>query len=490
MEASSARPCPACLLPRLTLAVAVCLAGPMAARAVVENGYLVVRCAPSPNGDTLAYESSSRSALDARCRYTNTTPTGVQVTSYAIGATRLAAGSKITPTANASVAVVMAPAGAETPNDSLYANAAGGVSYYLKINVRGGVQPPAFTPPLPVHVVATVSAKAGKSGDASARVVFSSAVIATTGDLLFGQSNAMTGEAHSDIAPGQQKLVSSGAACGAGAYIHPQNAQPVDDCNARADPTFEFDQELFDQRWGSQSFPIADYYEIEYSPNLATAYDLADDWSDAANPNGAWSLREGANLLPHVDGWEPESFTAPQPAWARSAGDDTRQPSWMQMVAPFPPEHDWQEGDVVVHTADDVGGVGAGPARVVWTSPTHGTINVHGGLWMGRELGSASHWEISLDGVPLTGGDLSSGDAYDRANPFDFATGSGGDTALRDVAVAPGAELALTLTRTTQSGDYVGVDLGVDVLPEPSASALLGASVLTLFAIRARRTPR
>ena len=33
-------------------------------------------------------------------------------------------------------------------------------------------------------------------------------------------------------------------------------------------------------------------------------YDLATDWSDTNNPNGAWIYREGTNALPHVAAWQ------------------------------------------------------------------------------------------------------------------------------------------------------------------------------------------
>jgi len=38
---------------------------------------------------------------------------------------------------------------------------------------------------------------------------------------------------------------------------------------AVADPVFTFDQATFDKEMGSDTFPLADYYKFEYSPNLA-----------------------------------------------------------------------------------------------------------------------------------------------------------------------------------------------------------------------------
>ncbi len=36
---------------------------------------------------------------------------------------------------------------------------------------------------------------------------------------------------------------------------------------ATVDPTFRFDQAAFDATYGSNSFPLADYYSLDFSPN-------------------------------------------------------------------------------------------------------------------------------------------------------------------------------------------------------------------------------
>jgi len=36
----------------------------------------------------------------------------------------------------------------------------------------------------------------------------------------------------------------------------------------------------------------------------ATIYDLNADWSDAINPNGVWTYRQGTTALPHVNAWQ------------------------------------------------------------------------------------------------------------------------------------------------------------------------------------------
>ena len=55
--------------------------------------------------------------------------------------------------------------------------------------------------------------------------------------------------------------------------------------------------------------------------NAYTIADLATDWSDVSNPNGAWQYREGTIDLAHFPNWLPGG-TAGQPAWA--GGNNTR----------------------------------------------------------------------------------------------------------------------------------------------------------------------
>jgi hypothetical protein len=209
-------------------------------------------------------------------------------------------------------------------------------------------------------------------------------------------------------------------------------------------------------------------------------YDLQTDWSDISNPNGAWAYREGNNLLPHVADWQglEGDFTGVQPAWARNATGTSNLPAWFKIASPAAVVHDWELGDIVVHTTDTSNGIGSGLANVIWTSPADGTIDVSGSVWMGRNIGRSNHWDLSLNGISITSGDIFSGDAFDRASPFSFAAGTGGAAALSDVMVAAGDVLKLELTKTSNFGDYVGVNFTVvaTLIPEPSSLVLAAAA--------------
>jgi hypothetical protein len=213
-------------------------------------------------------------------------------------------------------------------------------------------------------------------------------------------------------------------------------------------------------------------------------YDLKTQWSDAANPNGVWTYREGPNALPHVASWQSTlgGYTSAQPGWARSENGSDRIPFWHKSLGFENFAHDYQAGDIVVHTQDDSSGVGQGPANVIWTSPdATPAAAVTGGVWMGRDIGRSDHWALFKNSTLLTEGDIASGDAFSRAVPFNFAAGSGGAAAVNNIPIVAGDKLELRLTRTSAAGDFVGVNFTVTTgVPEPGAAgaALFGSLLL------------
>jgi hypothetical protein len=215
-------------------------------------------------------------------------------------------------------------------------------------------------------------------------------------------------------------------------------------------------------RW--KAFSIA--FQLAASAALATTYNLSLDWSDSANPSGPWSYNEGANPLPHQSAWQglAGDFTSAQPAWARGPVGNTNLPCWFKSSATIGIAHDWQTGDILTHTTDNSNGVGSGPANVTWTSPGAGSIAIAGSVWMGRDIGRGNHWALSHNGVMLTQGDIFSGDVFSRANPFNFASGTGGAAVLTNRSVATGDVITLQLDKTSPAGDYTGVNFTIDFI--------------------------
>ena len=85
----------------------------------------------------------------------------------------------------------------------------------------------------------------------------------------------------------------------------------------------------------------------------------------------------------------------------------------------------------------------------------------------GEGHGRSVDWSVKLNGTSLTSGTVYSGDPYSRATPFDFATGSGGPTALQSIAVIPGGEITFEAAQGIGSpnGDIVGVEFMVTLGP-------------------------
>jgi hypothetical protein len=223
-------------------------------------------------------------------------------------------------------------------------------------------------------------------------------------------------------------------------------------------------------------------------------YDLRADWGNSSsNPNGVWAYRADSAALPAVAAWEWSlgSFTTSQPGWARSETSNDRIPFWFKASAEPTFAHDWLAGDVIVHTRDDANGVGTGEANVAWTSPITGTIDVSGSVWIGRDIGRSNEWSVWLNSTQLTSGSVSSGDPYSRANPLALGAGSGGASVLNDVPVAPGDVLMLRIVRTSQYGDFVGVNLrilatGASAVPTLGPIGALALAALLLAAALAR----
>ncbi len=200
-------------------------------------------------------------------------------------------------------------------------------------------------------------------------------------------------------------------------------------------------------------------------PAPAAVYDLRLDWTDAVNPNGTWTYREGANALPQTPAWGTQGFLGTQPAWARSApgAGNTFLPGWFRSGALTDLSYDWLSGDIVVHTTDGTNGVGNGNANVIWTSPFTGTVDISGSVWRGRSIGRGNDWFVYRNGTLLSQGTLADGDGHGRTNPFQLGTGSGGAAALRDVDVAVGDTLRLEFAKTSNFGDFVGANFTVSV---------------------------
>lgn len=239
-----------------------------------------------------------------------------------------------------------------------------------------------------------------------------------------------------------------------------------------------------------------------FSPNSWSAsivYDLATDWSDVANPNGAWSYNGdgGPPITTQQTDWDPSSvfFGSAQPAWAANTFQDAGHvPVWFKRSSDST-SLDIPVGVVGMHGSE---GFTVAQVGVTWTSPIDGTVDVTGGIWQaikgpdgvgGNHANRNSDWTIRLNSTVLTGGNLSGSDSFTSSSPFDLLTGSGGVLALMGLSVSTGDVIALEFISPTSFATFNGVDLTItaSAVPVPAAVWLFGTALLGLVGFSKRR---
>jgi hypothetical protein len=279
-------------------------------------------------------------------------------------------------------------------------------------------------------------------------------------------------------AGGSQRIYVDGAPVETAVAAAPIVAEPaailIGGVNSGGSPVASFDGLVDDVQVYSAALTDAQIRYLFAHPGRVAStvqYDLATDWSDAQNPNGVWTYREGANALPHVASWQSTvgGYSSAQPGWARSANGTDRLPVWYKTlgVETFP--NDFVAGDVACYSTDGTNGIGNGDGTVAWTSPFDGVVDVSGNVWIGRENDLSNNWFVYLNGVLLTYGNVASGDPFDRAHPMTFADGNVLGS-LEDVAVATGDEITFVLDSNGMDGELAGVNVTI-TRPVPATPA-------------------
>lgn len=143
----------------------------------------------------------------------------------------------------------------------------------------------------------------------------------------------------------------------------------------------------------------------------------------------------------HEPAWLAAELGENQPAWAPATNASR---GWAKSVGKS--KYDIPAGSVFCHT----------PARVRWTSPADGEIEIRGGLWLVRNAGRQVHWELRKNSRAFTGGQLAWGPT--AAAPQSLAVGSGGPSVLRTTVVL-GDRIELVLGE--RDDDFAGVQLSI-----------------------------
>jgi hypothetical protein len=226
---------------------------------------------------------------------------------------------------------------------------------------------------------------------------------------------------------------------------------------------------------------------------VVQTYNIANDFSTINNPNGVWSMYKAPGQL----------FTTVQSDWFANGSN---QPAWADAsnTTEFPPNPAvplWAKaigdlgtlsgnsiysgfvdaGTVFMHSAEAFR-TGTDFTTLVWTCTDAGIAHISGGLWIAKAFDRPHTWELRKNGAVFTSGSLSQSDPFTKSNPFLFATGSGGASAV-DVPVVINDQIELVIYRPLGGlvpGTFVGMNYQIQV-PEPAAAtALLGLITITL----------
>jgi hypothetical protein len=155
-----------------------------------------------------------------------------------------------------------------------------------------------------------------------------------------------------------------------------------------------------------------------------TVYDLQKDWSDTQNPFGAWTIMIGPkdgtdagpnNVVKSVPNWNGSQG---QFAYSTSANGNGHIPVLLKVSVSGFEADQAQKGDLIVHTQDEQGGPGLGQARIVWTAPSSGTVDVDGAFWLGRvSLKRQDEFTLAVAGAQKATGKVPYNMGVNRTNP-------------------------------------------------------------------------
>lgn len=206
----------------------------------------------------------------------------------------------------------------------------------------------------------------------------------------------------------------------------------------------------------------------------AQVYSLSGDWSDAANPNGAWSYGPGLShyAQPSSGPANDLNATAANGYWG-SGPDFFSSPFMVKVTANGSStgaynDNDFLAGDVVVHSPNS-----GAPTSITWTAPSAGSIALISSVWYAHSIVSRSDDILALlNGTMIGSATVTNG--ITRASQLTLVNGS--------FTVAAGDVLTFDFTKSAgqQFGSIAGISATIDftpdvtgAVPEPATWAMM-----------------
>jgi hypothetical protein len=148
-------------------------------------------------------------------------------------------------------------------------------------------------------------------------------------------------------------------------------------------------------------------------------YDLKSDWSDAQNPNGPWTVMIGTTVAKNLPNWVGETG---QSSYVTASNGIGHIPVLLKVSVSNFEGKLAQKGDLVVHAQDEGGGPGLGQARIVWTAPSAGSVDVDASFWLARtSLKRKDVYAITVAGALKGMGDIPANMGVTRDSPVKFS---------------------------------------------------------------------
>jgi hypothetical protein len=211
-------------------------------------------------------------------------------------------------------------------------------------------------------------------------------------------------------------------------------------------------------------------------------YDLADDFSEVANPNGTWSFTRGADLLNKFTSSNPNAINAvaANGFWGVGAASNYEssilKTTGNGVDAAGYTNNDFLLGDILVHGTNP----GGAPILITWTAPEAGDLSVSGSTWYAHSIVTRSQdFSLSLNNSVLASGTLTN--ATNRPNALAFSSGG-------VLSVVAGDRIVFRVTPTAGQtfASIAGLDLAVDFTPIPAPASLALVGLGSLVATRRR----